>query len=737
MKMYQNPVKLPATGKNNQWAEVGDPFVYRFNGRYYCYPSSNGRGIVAWESDDMVEWNCVGEVTSDPVLSHAYAPEIFYYNGVFFLITSPRGEGHYFYTSDKPTGPFQRLTNNVGLTIDGSIFADDDGSLYFLHAENPSIYAHKMEVDGRIYEGHELCGTSMGHWTEGPGMFKRGDRYYITMTGNHLLSRGYRIDYAVSEKGPMGPWIVPRNKTLLVNTDYETGSLGHSSSVIGPDLDSYWIFYHSFPVDRGGKRDGRNSRMDRILFPGDEMVVSGPSNSECPVPPRADFYAWADREEDRCRFQLDKGRILSGEALGKIGTAEITFVPGERGRALFAFRGEREYISVSCRNGRFRVILIQGEREECLLDKPLFSGFRLDVFHTLRVEFAQERTRFLVDSMTQGVTEAVDGGGCIGTQDAADTSFCAFHSQVEQSGDRLHYNNVPGTVYALLAMPDSGGEVFKGADGTQYLLLQEGESVRFRMNVEQAGKYHVQTVAWTSADAGLKWEFATGNFDTEYERMEAVKRVEAGEIELAGGMQEFTLSAEKGEFLLYCVDIFPAMSLEYGEYSGLELCHKADQIEGDISIERMEGMQMDRRGIVLSRFGKRFHANGFIEADLLFYEFDKDYPAGLFVRMSEDSSYSAQTAIGHRGYFIGFDGSEVFIWRMNFDKKEIWRQRCTILPWRDYHVKVTMVEGLINVLINGEMVASVREYNPFPYGRVGTGSFGARILVKRVAYELR
>ena len=103
--------------------------------------------------------------------------------------------------------------------------SDDDGSLYLFRAGNPSIYAHKLDRDGTVHEAHELFGTSMGHWTEGPGVFKRAGRYYITMTGNHLLSRGYRIDYAVSEKGPLGPWMVPRNKTVLVNSDYESGSL--------------------------------------------------------------------------------------------------------------------------------------------------------------------------------------------------------------------------------------------------------------------------------------------------------------------------------------------------------------------------------------------------------------------------------------------------------------------------------------------------------------------------------
>ena len=740
MKQYQNPIRLPepeTIGKENVWAKVGDPFVYRFNGRYYLYPSAGAEGIEVWESEDLTDWQYIGIVADDPILGYAYAPEIFYFNGVFYLITSPRGEGHYIYTSCNPTGPFERLTDNFGQTIDGSIFADDDGSLYLFRAGNPSIYAHKLERDGTIHEAHELFGTSMGHWTEGPGVFKRAGRYYITMTGNHLLSRGYRIDYAISEDGPLGPWMVPRNKTIVVNSDYENGSLGHSSSVIGPDLDSYWIFYHSYPVDRMEKRNGRNSRMDRMLFPGDELVVSGPSQSECPAPPHADFYGWTDNADYGDKFQYESGRILSCEALRQIGTAEVTLIPGNEGKALFGYRDEQEYVSISCVKEHFMVYVVNEDGQECLLDSKLYEGFRTDVLHSLRVEFAPEETRFFIDLMMQGKTKALDGTGRIGTQNAQCTSYVAFHGQVGQSSDRLHYNNIPGKAFALLAMPGSDGKVFRCADGQQHLMLREGEQIRLRLNVEQAGEYHIQILAQAFEDTKVECGFCTGECGMKLARMESMRRLELGRVILEAGIQECNLIIKEGEVLLHSMELFPAIEPEQGEYSGLELCHKADQIEGDICIDRVEGMQMDRKGHVLSRFGERFHADGFIEADILFYEFDSDNPSGLFLRVSEDSSYYEQVAVGHRGYFVGFDGNEMFIWRMDFGKKELWRQRCFLLPWKEYCIRVEIWGGSISVWVNGQRLVTVMENEPFPYGRAGVGSFGARTLVKRIQYELR
>ena len=45
------------------------------------------------------------------------------------MITSPSGNGHYIMKSDSPLGPFERVTENFGFSIDGSLFAGDDGRL--------------------------------------------------------------------------------------------------------------------------------------------------------------------------------------------------------------------------------------------------------------------------------------------------------------------------------------------------------------------------------------------------------------------------------------------------------------------------------------------------------------------------------------------------------------------------------------------------------------------------------
>ena len=47
MKTYKNELSLPNTPEG-----IGDPFVLRYNGRYYLYPSTpyQQNGVHAWGS---------------------------------------------------------------------------------------------------------------------------------------------------------------------------------------------------------------------------------------------------------------------------------------------------------------------------------------------------------------------------------------------------------------------------------------------------------------------------------------------------------------------------------------------------------------------------------------------------------------------------------------------------------------------------------------------------------------
>jgi len=284
MKTYTNPFSL-----ENQWDgnQLGDPFIMRHDGYYYLYCSSHKAQIKCWRSEDLVEWDYTGSVCDLLEIEGAYAPEVIYTHGKFYMVTSPKGSGHYLLVSSCPTGPFELVSENFGLLIDGSLFADDDGKLYFTRAGHRGIVIHELSHDLKHEANRETnYGTSLApkiegttipesylnYWTEGSMIIKRDGMYFMTMTGNHLHSRGYRIDYIVSDTSPTSGYITPRNKTLLLETGDEFHALGHSSTVLGPDMDSYFIAYHSFNFLAQPRY--RSLNIDRLFFDGGRMYVN-------------------------------------------------------------------------------------------------------------------------------------------------------------------------------------------------------------------------------------------------------------------------------------------------------------------------------------------------------------------------------------------------------------------------------------------------------------------------------
>lgn len=268
--MYKNPIHIHDCENNH----FGDPFVLRFNGKYYLYPSTKAgdTGVHCYVSDDLVNFEYAGKVFDDEISECAYAPEVVYYNGEFILCTSPRGEGHYLYKSKSPLGPFTRFTENIKNMIDGSFYIDKFNQLYFLRANHNGISILKMDKDGNTYARNDL-NCPMGARTEGPGLFYFDGLYYLTYTGNNVASTGYRINYSTSKHLNYG-YTEGANNPILISTDGNLVRFGHSSNVIGPDLDSIYSVYHELRIEKDNKHLPRRFLIDRFDFNGTLACVN-------------------------------------------------------------------------------------------------------------------------------------------------------------------------------------------------------------------------------------------------------------------------------------------------------------------------------------------------------------------------------------------------------------------------------------------------------------------------------
>lgn len=265
---HTNPIDF----KNENYRDYGDPFVLRHNGVYYLYFTAAGpEGLpFVYSSLDLIHWTNEGETTFDENAICAFAPEVIYAFGKFYMVTSPRGKGHYVFVSSSPKGPFTRLTDNIGSMIDGSLFVSSDNKLHFLRASSSGIVLLDMDENGDI-SNHRLISDSLDGWTEGPSLLNLEGKYYLFYCGNHYCATGYRVQYAVSDTLD-GPYVDGINNPLVINTDSNVSKLGHSSEVLAPDLCSYLIFYHGMANKK--EKTKRVVNFDRLFISDGQISVT-------------------------------------------------------------------------------------------------------------------------------------------------------------------------------------------------------------------------------------------------------------------------------------------------------------------------------------------------------------------------------------------------------------------------------------------------------------------------------
>lgn len=72
-------------------------------------------------------------------------------------------------------------------------------------------------------------------------VFQRNGNYYMLWSEGDLEGADYRVAWAVSEVGPMGPW--ERNGTVIEKDDRVATGTGHASVVNVPGTDVWYLYY--------------------------------------------------------------------------------------------------------------------------------------------------------------------------------------------------------------------------------------------------------------------------------------------------------------------------------------------------------------------------------------------------------------------------------------------------------------------------------------------------------------
>ncbi|MBQ4619808.1 MAG: family 43 glycosylhydrolase [Clostridia bacterium] len=450
---YVNPQTVegqyaPISGASDDYG-VGDPFVMRFNGTYYLYPSSCEDRVKVYTSKDLVNWKYEGYCTKGRDVYFAYAPEVTYWRGHFYMITSPNGGGHYILKSDSPLGPFEPVTKNFGHSIDGSFFKLDDGRIMILYPDNWIIKSKFLDENTMLPESlASSTGATLRHWTEGPGLFRRGDWYYLTFTGNHVCSTGYQVAFASRKGGPRGAFAQREDSTLLINSVFgdEFKGLGHSSNVVGPDLDSMYIAYHSL-VSLAGP--ARLYNLDRLFTNGGLLYTTGPSNTEMPVPEMPDAYGDA-RAELNDFAETSEGYFAKIEKTVTF-TQEANFALN--GNTALWLMGEKDGKDVKIEVSQTTMKVFEGE--DLIEEANLPEIGHASALHTLRIENTQDITYFYIDEM-RVITLENAGIECetFGAykNEGVEYSFMAATGEALGSSDNTALKRFPGAFSAIHAL---------------------------------------------------------------------------------------------------------------------------------------------------------------------------------------------------------------------------------------------------------------------------------------------
>lgn len=451
--LYRNPIARDG--------DFADPFVLRHDGRYYLYGTNPD--VRCWSSDDLISWVLEGPTVAPEEFPGLvpFAPEVVYADGAFLMYTSPSGHGHHVLRSDAPTGPFRAITGNVGHAIDGNVLVDDDGRWYFYWAGDEGIWACEMPSPTEFGEP-VLTGVHMDGWTEGPFVTRRGDGYVMTLTGNHYLSRGYRIDAAFSDD-PLRGWRSDPLNPVLVSTEGPTTGLGHSSSVRGPDLVSTYLVYHNLNPDAS-----RDLDLDRQVANDRTIQVLGPSTS-APAPAEPDAV-WADR--------------LS-PALGPIATAELnlTAAAGADGWGI-ALEGDGGSLVLRVERPSGAIVASSGTDE--LARAALPASFAHDALHCWRVVVSEGEVRLTVDGRHQFTAPyAAAGTFRIEALGEVRVGHCAATAATEADADRRAVVPVPGRFWATLS--PGATELVRETPDDVYasVALATGTRLDYRVHVQR------------------------------------------------------------------------------------------------------------------------------------------------------------------------------------------------------------------------------------------------------------
>ncbi|MCW3806873.1 family 43 glycosylhydrolase [Plebeiibacterium marinum] len=774
---WHNPLILP-----NEWElyGIGDPYLLKYNGRYYLYSSTRDNliGVKCWSSKDLVNWDYEGLVTTEDVTKTAYAPEVIFYQGDFYMYTSPDGKGHYILKSESPTGPFSLITPNLGLEIDGSVFIEDNGDLYFYRADHAGIIGHKMSSPSSIGTAEPL-NVNMNGWTEGPCVVKRNGVYYLQYTGNHVISPGYRINYARSSEGPLtGFEAYDERNPFVVSSEGDFIGLGHGSMFLGPDLDSHYITYHNKAGDFG-VGPFRHINFDRIAWNGEAIHVLGPTTFDKPVPEMPYFYDYFERTEIGLDWQIKNGNWninLTGELNQnnlEVSNEDIILIsetPENTYTAEFNLKlneviGSDSYYGIVydyTDDNNYCLIAIKPTLNSLITQQKLNGSWtntktytltgvaEYSKWQTIRIEKHTDKIKLFVNNMQKAQLDATTSLGSIGLTGYKTNSsfgFCAYSNHIDGRSIFNSHKPIPGTIQAIHYNPEEqtgfyesnmlDAENFRG-DKAQVLALDEGDYAlgmitpgnwyQYNVNVGYSADYTIGIKYAANTECTLR--FSNGNGVLGEATIPSTGSITNYQtcvipaINLAQGLSTIKIEVVSGELALKHM-VFEQWESVVPFSDSFESSFPSwNYLDGGWAISTKEAT-IEGTGKITT--GSTHWSNYIVEVDV---KYSQGMNGGLIFRVKNP----AQGGIGNdpqagadflQGYYFSLTSTGTILGKHNYNWKTLASSTETYQMEKWYHLKVEVRGANIKAYVD-DMQNPVIDYTdetPFITGKVGLRNF--------------
>lgn len=771
---YENCIEIEgqwgssrATGPNGQYG-IGDPFVMRYNGKYYLYPSTSDpeTGIKVFESVDLVNWEYKGLAVEENIISAhgAYAPEVVYYNGYFYMCQSQGGNGHYIYRSESPTEGFTLFSKsdngtegelsygNLGMGIDGAFYVSDDGRLYIMHTSTPAGLKYNEILDPEnitpltISPMQTLGEANLRHWIEGPGVFRRGDYSYLTYTGNHVISKGYRIAYSYAKDlSSLSDFIQPVDNVTLIDTDDEHYGIGHSSNFNGPDLDSIYTAYHNLV----GNGPARRYNLDRYFAFGSVLTANGVTHRPVAMPSRPDSESY-----DISGFKLKDGEYVLG-ATENYFTAEYNLIPSYEQAMFFGKNGEDRY-EISFTEKGIELVSITADKSEVISTADV--SYPKDKLNTVRVENGDSVGYIYLNGMRVISYEAESAAGELGYILDKGIEYTAFTNDVFGTSDFEAIKNFPTKFPAVAYLKGENrgfsiddAEVVKGgvrvgekqsiievADGYA-VSLEKKDWVKYAVDIPYDGTYFIGVTVTLESDAEIEITIGDEKLKTEISACSAALNGNGETVKIPLGTIDLkkSITTMKVKVLSGKVDFLTFEVAENAESISTDSVKDFIAENGSVSNSGSAIIvsSSDVPGVALwgnsgsSDFEAtvEFTANGNFGADF-----------GFMLRADNYSYFSAQPTQSWQGYYLQLSSQMMSLNRYDYGEEMLQAVRIDDVSITDGSTHTLIIKAVgrnITATLDGKYKIEAKDDYAFLNGQFGIYSANGSITVTDFSYK--